>query len=754
MSTRRHSRALGAFVALTSATALAVSLGLAPAGAADGGATTTNPVSKSFADSFADPSVIQAKDGWWYAYSTADPLRSGDPSGIMHIARTRDFVTWDYRGTVFDETNRPSWATPTSGLWAPDIRYINGQYVIYYTVTDTTLNPGDDSAIGVATSPSPEGPWTPTNAPIVAPRPDGGGFLWTFDPAGFTDVDGQNYLYFGSYYGGNFVTKVSRDGLTPMGGQTQVAIGDRYEGSYVQRHEGWYYYSASSANCCAGPTTGYAVFAGRSRSPLGPFVDQDGIPLTASAVGGTNVVHQNGNRWIGVGHHAVATDASGRDFLAYHGLDRNEPWLNEPFGVTRRPMLLDRLDWVDEWPRTRAGAGPSDSPQPAPVTGSLLGITDHDPAAGGFTGGMRTASDPQGGASAVVNGTAKTPAAAPAGSLRVRLDVKGDQPLTVTVGAHPKTVSVTVDPRRNQLSLTTGIGANRRTVTDTLRDAAGWQTLVVEVSGTKAMAQVAESDLGDPAAEVSLERTGFKLGSAPISLASSGALVDNVTVRPLAVEANSLVDVPEPVSEIVRDDFTTGLDSAWQWLRKDPNATVSGGQLTWPLQAADLVGTGNNASLLLRDVPASGDWIAETKFHLDLGTDTIRNYQQAGMIVHETDDDFARLGSVAIWKTRQSEFGRELPTEDGRLSFGGSLIGTPAATMWMRIAHHENAAGEHIYRAATSRDGTEWTWGSAWTFPAGATPQIGLYAHGGDQPPVSAKFDYFSVSTATWPAAP
>ena len=41
-------------------------------------ATYANPVSKSFADTFADPSVIRGKDGWWYAYGTSDPLREGD----------------------------------------------------------------------------------------------------------------------------------------------------------------------------------------------------------------------------------------------------------------------------------------------------------------------------------------------------------------------------------------------------------------------------------------------------------------------------------------------------------------------------------------------------------------------------------------------------------------------------------------------------------------------------------------------------
>ena len=339
-----------------------------------------NPVSASFADTFADPAVIQGKDGWWYAYSTADPLRADDAPGVMHIARTRDWRSWSYLGTVFDGSNRPSWATATSGLWAPDVRYVAGRYVLYFTVTDTTLNPGDDSAIGVATAPTPVGPWKPSDTPVVAPRAaSGGGFLWTFDPAAFTDVEGRHYLYYGSYFGGLWVTRLSADGLTPVGAATQVAIDNRYEGSYVVRHDGWYYLMGSAANCCAGPTTGYSVFAGRSRSPLGPFLDADGISLLASAVGGTTVLTQNGNTWVGAGHHAVVTDARGQTFVVYHAIDRNQPWLTEPFGINRRPMLIDRLDWIDGWPRTRAGLGPSDGPQAAPVTGSGLGITAEDP---------------------------------------------------------------------------------------------------------------------------------------------------------------------------------------------------------------------------------------------------------------------------------------------------------------------------------------------------------------------------------------
>ncbi|GAA1437079.1 hypothetical protein GCM10009616_38150 [Microlunatus lacustris] len=747
---RRRRRVRG--IALLASALTGLGLVAAP-GAAAGPATDTyrNPVSRSFADTFADPSVIEAKDGWWYAYSTADPLRAGDEPGVMHIARTRDFVDWDYRGTVFDETNRPSWATATSGLWAPDIRYIDGQYVIYYTVTDTTLNPGDDSAIGVATSPTPTGPWTPSAAPVVGPRtrpgtdPANRDFLWTFDPSGFTDVDGQRYLYFGSYNGGVWVSRVSDDGLTATGDPTMVAIDNKFEGSYVVRHGDWYYLMASSANCCAGPTTGYSVFSGRSRSPMGPFVDEDGLGLTDSRAGGTMLVTQNGNRWIGAGHHAIATDHAGRDFLVYHALDRDDAWLTEPFGITRRPMLIDRIDWVDGWPRTRAGAGPSEGRQPAPVTGSDLGIRSADPAAQGFRGLRSGPRDDQAGATALVRGSARTTRAAAGTSARLRLDLLGDRPLDVQLGRGQDQVRVRVDQARGRLTVHSGAGRSAITRADSIElDSDRWHTLVVEVDRGQVLAQLSEDDLGDPFAEVRLTDRDLRLRSAPLRLRSPRAVVDNISLRQLAVEADRLVRVPRTGAVIRNEPFHRPLDADdWTWVRRDPDATVASGQLRWPLQTADLTGPGGTAGVLLSERTPAGRWIAETKLDLDLGEDTVRNFQQAGLIAYDDDDDFARLSSVAIWNTRQVEFGRErAAAPDGQTSFGGAIIGTPDAQMWLRLAHTRNAAGEHLYRAGTSRDGRNWTWGATWTFDAGTSPKIGLVAHGGEEPAVTAGFSY------------
>jgi hypothetical protein len=703
------------------------------------GGTYRNPISASFADTFADPSVIQGKDGWWYAYATSDPLRAGEEPGEMHIARTRDWQTWDYQGTVFDETNRPAWATATSGLWAPDIRYVAGRYVLYFTVTDTTLNDGDDSAIGVATAPDPAGPWTPTGAPVVAPRGSDGDYQWTFDPAGFTDVDGNQYLYYGSYYGGIWVTGVSADGLTPVGTPTQVAIDNRYEGGYVVRHDGWYYLMGSAANCCAGPTTGYSVFAGRSRSPLGPFVDADGISLLDSAVGGTTVLTQNGNRWIGAGHHAVITDTAGQSFIAYHAIDRDQPWLSEPFGINRRPMLLDRLDWIDGWPRTRAGAGPSQSRQQVPVSGSGLGIVADDPAAGGFTGLRSGPVDAQAGRTAELRGVATSRRPAPADLLRLRADLRGDRSTTVLLGRGDQAVRVVLDPVGQRLTLRVGRGEPVRT---TVAFRPGWRALSITVDRGLVTAQLSSSDLADPAAEVSTRVRGFRLASAPVQLVGADTRVDNLSIRPLARPHTTLAPSPSTGRLLAAEEFDQPGLAGWDVVRPTDDLSVADGQLSWRLTSTDLVGPGNDATVLLRDPPA-GDWIAETKIRLDLGEDTVRNYQQAGLIAYRSDDDFARLGSVAIWNTRQTEFGRELvATDAGATSYGGAVIGTPAPTVWLRLAHTTNRSGEHLLRAGTSRDGRQWTWGATWTFAAGETPRIGLVAHGGAEPAATATFDF------------
>ncbi|WP_225755580.1 family 43 glycosylhydrolase [Actinotalea sp. Marseille-Q4924] len=734
-------------------------------GSATSSTTYTNPVSEPFADTFADPAVIRGKDGYWYAYGTTDPLFEGEGQRhLLPISRSTDLVTWEYVGDAFTEDTLPDWADTerNAALWAPDIRYVDGEYRLYYVVTETTVTPEhNDNAIGVATAPTPVGPWTDSGEPVVPPRrvgPDN--FLWTFDPSHVVDSDGTEHLFYGSYYGGIYVTELSEDGTRAVGAATQVAIDNKYEGAYVIHRDGYWYLFVSSANCCAGPTTGYSVHVGRSESLTGPYVDREGVPLLQSRAGGTPVLAPNGNAFVGTGHNAIVTDLAGQDWNVYHAIDRADPYLDGTGGINERPMLMDRLDWIDGWPTTRAGLWASDDAQPGPVTGGRAMTSFDDGITRPFTttGTWTTADDEQAGTHAVSTsaGTLLTRHALPY-DVRVEADVRlddgassvglvaaaaprGDQ-IRATVDAATSTLVVEVLDRRGAV-VTSGASPIPADV-----DLTAWTSAVLEVRDGQAYAELSHARLNDPFASVTVDLpagTRFA-GSAGAHAGGAGAHVDNLSALPASeVAVDEVAAPPAPGALLDGDEFEGDAPNAGWTAVRDPDVTVADGALRWVVESTDLVGGGNNAGLLLRDAP-EGDWVAETKLTIDLGTDTIRNYQQGGIIAYVDDDRFARLSHVAIWNTRQTEFGYEIPYAD-RLQYGGTIIGPPSDTTWLRLTRTTDAAGEQEVQASTSTDGETWVHGGVWTFPADADIRIGLLAHGnqgGD--PATAEFDYLRV---------
>lgn len=345
--------------------------------------TYTNPLpieipGDGLVESCADPTIIYGQtpdDPYWYMYCTTDPLNDEDKTGddfnfhLIPILRSDDLVTWEYMGDVFE--TRPDWVADDAGLWAPEIQYFNDQYYLYYGASWTDL-PGGGSAIGVATSESPLGPWVDSGEPVVEPHEAPccpGSRRWVFDPEVVRDEDtGQLYIFYGSYFGGISARELSADGLhSDPATQTQITIANRYEGAEVEYKDGYYYLFVSATDCCRGPLTGYSVFVGRSEDILGPYVDRDGFSLLEGRVGGTPVISMNGNRWVGPGHNDVFVDFDGQWWTVYHAVDRNDPYFEGAVGFTKRPVLLDAIDWIDGWPTVRGGEWASDTPQHAPA---------------------------------------------------------------------------------------------------------------------------------------------------------------------------------------------------------------------------------------------------------------------------------------------------------------------------------------------------------------------------------------------------
>jgi arabinan endo-1,5-alpha-L-arabinosidase len=353
-------------------------------------------------DSCADPTVIKGQDGEsrdgqqiWYMYCTTDPLNDADVdqdgNPVFHRIPTMsstDLVNWTYIADAFplNGGDIPAWIDPSAAFWAPDVVYSSAtdQYYLLVTVTETTAAGGGsdtcrgDSAIGVAVGSSPTGPWDFADEPVVRPRLDPNGapcsYFWTFDPDILGDTVGdEGTLYYGSYYGGLFATDVTftETGVTAAtanpGDDTRIAIGNRYEGANVVHRDGYYYLFASATNCCNGALTGYSVFVGRSDSHLGPFVDREGNSFLDAAVGGTPFLTMNGNRWVGTGHNTVFEDEGGQWWTIYHAVDREDPFFDFDPGFTKRPALLDPVDWVNGWPTVNGGAGASDTKMSAPA---------------------------------------------------------------------------------------------------------------------------------------------------------------------------------------------------------------------------------------------------------------------------------------------------------------------------------------------------------------------------------------------------
>ncbi|MBB5140403.1 beta-xylosidase [Thermocatellispora tengchongensis] len=741
-------------------------LAAAPPAVADGGGTYANPVTAGVVDTFPDPVTIRGKDGYWYSYGTQNPVfqsKGEDGERWLPILRSADLVTWEYAGEVFTPANKPAWHNG-SRLWAPDVRYFNDRYYVYYSV------PGRDT-VGLATAPTPTGPWTDEGE--VLPRPSGCN-SGNIDQAQFTDTDGTPYMYWGSY-DVICVAKMNADLTRIQGPVTEVARGRRMEGGFVVKRDGYYYLFYSDAGCCDGAYSGYQVKVGRSTSPLGPFTDDEGVDLMALTSKGAIVAGATGNRWIGPGHNGFVTDLSGQDWLVYHGIASDDPDLkpasNGTLRLTKRPMLIDRLDWIDGWPVLRAGAGPSEGEQPAPVTTLAAGGAFNDGtlgrwhAEGSARGGWRLAEDqttrghvthPGGGGTAYLVSEGRAPAG-----------VRAEADLKVTAGAAGLTfahvnannhIVAWLDRARGALVTDVVIGGRSRGEQATPLPAGfrydTWHNVTAELRGTRLSVQVSTDRMRDAVAmqEREVPRAAARRGAVGVAARGGAVAADNVGAAALYTPVTERVPEPTvgPLLPAYSDEFDgTGQPGApWTWVRGPAaGATLADGALTWPTQNAELHLGNNTASVLLRDAPP-GDFTVETKIHFA----PTQGNQQAGILLYENDDRYFKMAHSVLPLSRgngavlqMSEFGKEgeRPTTTPPTAVANApMFGGPTAdTMWLRLSYHKDAANnENEVRAATSRDGEHWVHNGVWTLPAKGPLRIGLISM--NRAGAVAKFDY------------
>jgi len=309
-----------------------------------------NPV---FEPDLADPTIIKSPDNWFYAYGTEN-YWDGKSHRLVPVIKSRDLVNWEYVRDAFDI--KPTWKP--GGIWAPEITFHMGKFYMYYSLSTW----GDQNAgIGLAISDTPEGPFIDQGKLFDSNEI---GVFNSIDPSCFRHK-GRTYLIWGSFGGGIHGIELSKNGKQTKGQKFQIA-GNSFEAAYIYQKGDFFYLFTSTSTCCEGEKSSYRVVAGRSEKFEGPYFTQSGqnlmdynnvwaTPLVEQIHG---VVLQENAAIAGPGHNGqIITDDNGNDWFTYHGILRSNALL--PGGATRRPLFIDRIEWISDWPVINRGNGPS-----------------------------------------------------------------------------------------------------------------------------------------------------------------------------------------------------------------------------------------------------------------------------------------------------------------------------------------------------------------------------------------------------------
>ena len=311
--------------------------------------TLGNPILPDF---HADPEVLYShKTGRYYVYTTTDGV-AGWAGTYFTAYSSADLKEWVFEGNVLDlATAQVIWAS--GNAWAPAIEEVmndDGSYTYYLYFSG---NAGPRKEIGVATAPTPIGPFTDHGESIIKNSPAGGGQQIDVDV--FTDpVSGKPYIYWGNGYMAGAELNPDRVSLkegttrvlTPTGGSLSDYA--YREAPYVFYREGTYYFLWSVDDT---GSNNYHVAYGTSTSPLGPItVARDPVIL----------IQRPDEGIYGTAHNSIL-QIPGRDewYIVYHRINRN--WQGKNGSGYHRETCIDRLEFNADGtirPVTPTHAGP------------------------------------------------------------------------------------------------------------------------------------------------------------------------------------------------------------------------------------------------------------------------------------------------------------------------------------------------------------------------------------------------------------
>jgi len=276
----------------------------------NGDGTYKNPI--LYAD-YSDPDAIRVGDDFYMTSSSFE-----DVPGLP-ILHSKDLVNWTIIGHAlkrqppFEHFSVPRHG---EGVWAPSLRYHNGEFYLYY--------PDPDFGIYLTKAKNAAGPWS---EPILVA--EGKGLI---DPCPLWDTDGQVYLvhaFAGSRAGIKSVIavkKLNKGGTKAVDEGVLVYDGHELdptiEGPKFYKRNGWYYIFAPAG----GVPTGWQLVL-RSKNIYGPYERRVVMEQGASP---TNGPHQGA--WV--------TTQTGEDWFL-HFQDK------EAYG---RIVHLQPMKWIADWP--------------------------------------------------------------------------------------------------------------------------------------------------------------------------------------------------------------------------------------------------------------------------------------------------------------------------------------------------------------------------------------------------------------------
>ena len=284
----------------------------------NGDGTYTNPVINA---DYSDPDVCVGPSGEDY-YMTASSFQCTPGLPILH---SRDLVNWEIVGYALKSlyegdcklTEHFNTVQHGNGVWAPSIRYHQGEYYIYW---------GDpDYGVYMVKTKNPAGEW---EKPVCVIR--GKGYI---DTTPLWDEDGRCYLVNGwansrsKFASVLTVREMSADGTKAIGQPVIVFDGNgtenrTCEGPKFYKRDGWYWIM-----CPAGGVPEGFQLAMRSKSPYGPYEAKKVLQQGKTAINGP---HQGA--WVHTKY--------GEDWFL-HFQDK------EAYG---RVMHLNPVDWSTGWP--------------------------------------------------------------------------------------------------------------------------------------------------------------------------------------------------------------------------------------------------------------------------------------------------------------------------------------------------------------------------------------------------------------------